>query len=97
MRLHHPPRHTDRIGRHSRDQGSMCDERRIARGRFARRVPGPWTELKPSSCDFVDHTTQRVREMGGTDTAHAEKHPGALKVFVGSRAPLLGSDNSPAG
>ncbi|MFF2438525.1 hypothetical protein ACFVU4_30890 [Streptomyces sp. NPDC058107] len=51
----------------------------------------------PSTRDFFDRTMQQVREMGGTDTAHAEKHQGALKVFGGSRAPLLGSDNSPAG
>lgn len=75
----------------------MCDERRIARGRFARRVPGPGTELTPSSRDFFDHTMQQVREMGDTATAHAEEHQGALKVFVESRARLLSSDNSPVG
>lgn len=51
----------------------------------------------PSSRHFSDYTMQQVRELGGTATAHAEEHQGALKVFVESRAPLLSSDNSPAG
>ncbi|MFF5278633.1 hypothetical protein [Streptomyces sp. NPDC000133] len=51
-------------------------------------------ELMPSSRDFFDHTMQRVRELGGTATAHAEEHQGALKVFVESHAPLMSPDNS---
>ncbi len=51
----------------------------------------------PSSRDFIDHTMQQVRELGGMATAHAEEYQGALKVFVESRARLLSSDNSPVG
>ncbi|MFF3059862.1 hypothetical protein [Streptomyces sp. NPDC057909] len=54
-------------------------------------------ELTPSSGDFFDHTMQRVREPGGTATAHAEERQGALQVFVESHATSPRSDNSPGG
>ncbi|MGW3690956.1 hypothetical protein [Streptomyces sp. NPDC005125] len=54
-------------------------------------------ELMPSSRDFFDHTMQRVRELGGTATAHAEEHQGALQRFVESHTALPSSDNSPVG
>lgn len=43
--------------------------------------------LVPSGRDFFDRTLRRVQELGGTATARAEEHQGALKVFVEDNAP----------
>ncbi|MFF3502026.1 hypothetical protein [Streptomyces sp. NPDC003247] len=44
--------------------------------------------LVPSGRDFFDRTLLRVRELGGTATAHAQEHRGALKVFVEDHTPV---------
>ncbi|MFI0504229.1 hypothetical protein ACH3WN_15485 [Streptomyces albogriseolus] len=44
--------------------------------------------LVPSGRDFFDRTMRQVQEMGGTATAHAEEHAGALKVFVENSSPV---------
>ncbi|MFJ4619738.1 hypothetical protein [Streptomyces sp. NPDC088812] len=44
--------------------------------------------LVPAGRDFFDRTLLRVRKLGGTATAHAEEHRGALKVFVEDHTPV---------
>ncbi|MFI2641959.1 hypothetical protein [Streptomyces sp. NPDC018610] len=44
--------------------------------------------LVPSGRDFFDRTMRQVQEMGGTATAVAEEHSGALKVFIEDSAPV---------
>ncbi|GAA0920452.1 hypothetical protein [Streptomyces thermoalcalitolerans] len=44
--------------------------------------------LVPSGGDFFDRTMRQVREMGGTATALAEEHRGALKVFIEDGSPV---------
>ncbi|MFF4758307.1 hypothetical protein [Streptomyces sp. NPDC001292] len=44
--------------------------------------------LVPSGRDFFDRTMSRVQELGGTATALAEEHGGALKVFVEDNSPV---------
>ncbi|WP_328885055.1 hypothetical protein [Streptomyces sp. NBC_00316] len=47
--------------------------------------------LVPSGRDFFDRTMQRVQELGGTATAHAEEHQGALMLFVEDNSTLPGT------
>lgn len=47
--------------------------------------------LAPCGRDFFDRTMQRVEELGGTATAHAEEHQGALMLFVEDNSTLPGT------
>jgi hypothetical protein len=44
--------------------------------------------LETDSGGYFDRTIQRVRELGGTATAQAEEHHGALKLLVEDSTPL---------
>ncbi|MFI6034469.1 hypothetical protein ACIBBD_09935 [Streptomyces sp. NPDC051315] len=46
--------------------------------------------LEPGLRGFFDRTVQRVEELGGTATARAEEHQGALKLFVEDSTALTG-------